>query len=65
MAPMTDPIRPTEWKAVHVQRVVLPQVVEETADEGPDDAEHDGAEDADRVAAWEKKAGQQRPRSVR
>src|SRR3984957_14534155 len=45
-------------EAVHVQRVVLPQVVEETADEGAGDADDDSADDADGVAAWEKKAGQ-------
>jgi methionyl-tRNA synthetase len=37
-------------EAVHAQRVVLPQVLEETADERADDAEHDRAQDPDAVA---------------
>jgi methionyl-tRNA synthetase len=40
-------------EAVHAHRVVLPQVLQEPADEGTHDAEQDGAQDADVVPARE------------
>src|SRR5580704_19622318 len=43
-------------EAVHSQRVVLYQVLQEPADEGPGDAEHDGAEYPDRVTAGHEQA---------
>ena len=44
-------------EAVHAERVVLDQVLQEAADEGAGDAEQDRAEDADRVTAWHQQAG--------
>jgi hypothetical protein len=44
-------------EAVHAERVVLDQVLQEAAHEGAGDAEQDGAEDADRVTAGHQQAG--------
>jgi methionyl-tRNA synthetase len=43
-------------EAVNAQRVVLDEVLQETPDEGAEDAQHDGAEEADGVPA-----GQEQP----
>jgi methionyl-tRNA synthetase len=50
------PEDPDQVEAVNAQRVVLDEVLQETPDEGAEDAEHDGAEDPDGVPA-----GQEEP----
>jgi methionyl-tRNA synthetase len=50
------PDDPDQVEAVNAQRVVLDEVLQETPDEGAEDAEHDGAEDPDGIPA-----GQEQP----
>ena len=53
---MIEPMRPTGWKVCTLAVWYWIRFCEESADEGADDAEHDGADDPDGVTARHKQA---------